>query len=57
MFGGQAVPGVVKYLLYCLNIDLLWVLLKLIAISMGSLIRRIDRRTDFGHWQGKPLCR
>lgn len=34
MFGGHAVPGFVKYLVYCLNIGPLWFLLELFVISM-----------------------
>lgn len=44
MFGGHAVPGFVKYLVYCLNIGPLWFLLELFVVSMILLlIRRLDR--------------
>ena len=45
MFGGNAVPGFVRYLVYCLSIGPLWFLLELFAASMILLlIRRIDRK-------------
>ncbi|AEG59685.1 hypothetical protein Desru_1413 [Desulforamulus ruminis DSM 2154] len=54
MFGGHAVPGFVKYLVYCLNIGPLWFLLELFVISMILLlILRIDRRDRLWALAGK----
>lgn len=54
MFGGHAVPGFIKYLVYCLNIGPLWFLLELFVISMTLLlIRKIDRRDRLWTLAGK----
>lgn len=44
MFGGNAVPAFVKYLVYCMNIGPLWFILELFIISMLLLlIYKIDK--------------
>lgn len=44
MFGGTAVPGFIKYLVYCLNIGPLWFLLELFIISIILLLlRKLDK--------------
>lgn len=54
MFGGQAVPGFVKYLVYTLNIGPLWFLLELFVISiLLLLIRKLDRRDRLWTLAGK----
>lgn len=54
MFGGQAVPGFVKYLVYTLNIGPLWFLLELFVLSMILLlIYRLDRRDRLWTLAGK----
>lgn len=54
MFGGHAVPGLVKYLVYTLNIGPLWFLLELFVLSMILLlIRRIDPRDKLWTLAGK----
>ncbi len=54
MFGGNVVPGFVKYLVYCLNIGPLWFLLELFVISMILLlIRKLDRQDRLWTLAGK----
>jgi hypothetical protein len=44
IFGENQVPGVIKYLVYCLNIGPLWFLMELFIISLVLLlIRKIDK--------------
>jgi len=54
MFGGNVVPGFVRYLVYCMNIGPLWFLLELFIISMILLfIRKIDRKDRLWTLAGK----
>lgn len=55
MFGGRAVPGFVRYLVYCLSIGPLWFLLELFAASMILLLlRKADRKDRL--WQSAGRC-
>lgn len=54
MFGGNKVPGFVKYLIYCQNVGPLWFLLELFIISMILLfIRKIDKNDKLWILAGK----
>jgi Predicted acyltransferases len=54
MFGGQQVPGIVKYLVYCQNVGPLWFLLELFLASMILLLlRRVDRKDRLCALAGK----
>lgn len=54
MFGGNKVPGFVKYLVYCQNVGPLWFLLELFVISMILLlICKIDKNDRLWTIAGK----
>jgi len=54
MFGGNAVPGFVRYLVYCMNIGPLWFLLEVFLISMILLlILKIDKKDKLWNLAGK----
>jgi hypothetical protein len=54
IFAGNQVPGIMKYLVYCLNIGPLWFLLELFLISLVLLlIRKIDKNDRLWQVAGK----
>jgi hypothetical protein len=55
VFGENRIPGVVRYLVYCLNIGPLWFLLELfLLVIVLLLLRRVDGRDRLWALAGSP---
>jgi hypothetical protein len=54
IYGGNSVPSVLKYFIFCLNIGPLWFLLELFIVSLVLLfLRKLDKRNRLWEIAGK----